>query len=327
MSESDAGVSRHSALPKDLDRVLQDASKKLETLFATYDQFSQETNQLWHYTSIDGAHGILSNATLRFTDILHLNDPGETVRGIKIYEEICKRNLSKFSDRPVQALLKPMAESFARAAHEPHRFYVASFSKAEDDLPQWIAYGANATGCAIELSPKAFQSPAITHANGSAPMIFAMSYDESDLREQLEKLVQIAVQSVLKPKGQFANDEIHAFLTDLASQVSLNALLLILGHKSDRYEHEREIRALIIRRRNDETAKHVKTRVSTGPRVVPYLDYDLNLFEGLGLIKLGYRAHELNELGFEELLDSSGLKLRLVDGTTRIVRSKVEYRG
>jgi hypothetical protein len=52
---------------------------------------------LHHYTSLQSTLDIIQNNTLRFTNMLYLNDPTEVQRGLEIGESIMMRLIQEYS--------------------------------------------------------------------------------------------------------------------------------------------------------------------------------------------------------------------------------------
>jgi hypothetical protein len=284
----------------------------------------------WHYTSADGARNIICDKKIWFTDIRYLNDPGEMQRGIEILQGLAKIALAKAKDRVVEVFLGSFAHEFERVTYEPHAFHIASFSESLDDLPQWVAYGAQATGCAIEFSKSAFDKPTPVHIGKIGAAVFKVSYDEAQLRQDLDYLLQMATKWLGTAVQMGRGPSLQRFFIDLSSAVSIQALMLIVAHKSERYRQEKEVRALIMRRRLPETAVHVRFRTVGGLRVTPYVEYEFGDdtdAHGISQIMLGPMSHSLNDIGFEDVIEVSGIPKLLPTGANRVVRSRIAYRG
>lgn len=101
---------------------------------------------IYHYTSADGLHGILSSGILYFTDSLFLNDRSERKNFYRILRECLKG-----WDSP---LSRELAERYfgrqgyvLRSLGEPDpsdrtasRYFVLSCSEEQDSLPMWNYY-------------------------------------------------------------------------------------------------------------------------------------------------------------------------------------------
>ena len=52
-------------------------------------------NEVSHYTNIDAMQLILKHQSIRFTNILYLNDPSELIEGINIAKRVFEKLLQK----------------------------------------------------------------------------------------------------------------------------------------------------------------------------------------------------------------------------------------
>ncbi len=99
---------------------------------------------LFHYTSAEGLHSILTNRKLRLTNARYLNDSQEILQGLEIVRQVlaelqreCPHSAGDYRD--------------LTDVLQPHRCntYVACFSEDEDELSQWRAYADDGRGYAI----------------------------------------------------------------------------------------------------------------------------------------------------------------------------------
>ena len=88
---------------------------------------------VYHYTSVEGALGILGSGSLWFTERSHLNDPSEISHGI----EVCKRILQE-NGRDNDA--KRLCDN-AQIVFDEFRFFSSSFSLKYYDTSQWEDIG------------------------------------------------------------------------------------------------------------------------------------------------------------------------------------------
>lgn len=103
-----------------------------------------QENAIFHYTSIGGLDGILSNKTLRFTNIRYMNDKDEISAGIKSLEK-------KLAALGVQQK-SPSLEDLS----DEKQVFVCCFSLNGDSLPMWYYYtkDINSQGYNIEFDSK-----------------------------------------------------------------------------------------------------------------------------------------------------------------------------
>lgn len=102
--------------------------------------------ELWHYTTLEGAIGILKNGVIWATDSRFLNDPEEYQHALSVAREFVNRELpeDEFKREVLQWLmhLAPFDSDNAPPL-------IASFSEASDDLTQWRSYSSEGTGVAL----------------------------------------------------------------------------------------------------------------------------------------------------------------------------------
>lgn len=117
----------------------------------------EQPELLWHYTSIDTPVKICTNLNIRATHHAFLNDSKEVKNGADILLECIrenaplKENLQLFEDVK-NKIEKNMNE------YSLYSYYIISFSKTRDYLPQWRAYTSKAGGCAIGFDPTVLKS-------------------------------------------------------------------------------------------------------------------------------------------------------------------------
>jgi hypothetical protein len=61
---------------------------------------------LYHYTSIDGLHGIVTNRSIWASMVHYLNDAAELKTAISIFEEILTRELRQISDPAMKDIVE-----------------------------------------------------------------------------------------------------------------------------------------------------------------------------------------------------------------------------
>lgn len=132
-----------------------------------------KAKQIYHYTSIGGLEGILSDGKLRFTNIKYLNDKDEIIAGVD--------SLINIFDAKTEKDKKLISDIFDYSAQN----FVCCFSLDQDSLPMWNYYTkeANNQGYNIEFDDKALveslllQNPGLDGCNISFGMV---DYSESD---------------------------------------------------------------------------------------------------------------------------------------------------
>jgi hypothetical protein len=96
-------------------------------------------DQMSHYTSAEGALGILQSGSLRFTDYAYLNDTREVTYGLDIMRSVLNTDAIIAGS---QVLTKLKAHIEDGDPFSPYNIYTASFSSDPDSLSQFRLYGA-----------------------------------------------------------------------------------------------------------------------------------------------------------------------------------------
>lgn len=96
---------------------------------------------VYHYTSAVGFAGIATNGHVRATNFSFLNDPSEVTYGADLTRELLRtrRVLLPEEHKPIIDYILTSFDSEVVA-----EVYVACFTRLEDDLSQWRAYGSAA---------------------------------------------------------------------------------------------------------------------------------------------------------------------------------------
>jgi len=264
---------------------------------------------LYHYTSQAGAHGILDSKSIWADDAFFLNDPQEVAWG----REALKTAIERL-DTSKQAQLKQVLSSLTKvSADDGHqagglvrsRAYTVSFSKNEDVLRQWRAYGGSrgvALGFNLKLLAKT-QPDALL-----APVLYKEQEVLADLfYNDLTTALESDEARQLKPSDR-RNHLIERYAT-----------LLPLA-KSPDYEDEEEWRLVVPGFRVREAVPKWR---SGRDYATPYLTLglwddktkgQLDAFQGCHAV-MGPEAHPLARQFFDKTLKG------------RVVTSKIKFRS
>jgi hypothetical protein len=96
---------------------------------------------LYHYTTADGFHGILTSQQIRATNYSFLNDSSEFAHGLRRVQSVIGGGIYG-SDNAYAALLQAVLVAVEQHAQQSD-IYVACFSSKFDDLNQWRGYGGD----------------------------------------------------------------------------------------------------------------------------------------------------------------------------------------
>ncbi|OHD85618.1 MAG: hypothetical protein A3I60_05780 [Sulfuricurvum sp. RIFCSPLOWO2_02_FULL_43_45] len=122
--------------------------------YRVYEIFQKEqhieefSGLLYHYTSLEGFIGILSNQNIWATEYSFLNDSSELGYGLSIVKKLLKKYIDENND----ALVCKFFEYVLNYLNDEaliHQFFIASFSEHKDQLSQWKGYGRNGSGVSL----------------------------------------------------------------------------------------------------------------------------------------------------------------------------------
>jgi hypothetical protein len=238
------------------------------------------TAPLYHYTDARGLEGIITAQQVWFTHYQHLNDPSEMEFGMSVAKKVLAEIGLSYGPK-VKIFCDMAADLFsADNMHRTFEFYIGSFSREHDDLRQWQVYADNGRGFALGLAQHLFavedkpdRKPhenvylAPVHYGDAAGRLHHMPAIESagriiaDTVERKAKLMRDV------NKGMPFFDQMGKNL--IAAELLLNSLAI----KHGAYEHEQEVRLVIV----GEIAKlapYVSTR-TRGSDSVPFIKNDM----------------------------------------------------
>lgn len=113
---------------------------------------------LHHYTDVNGLTGIIQRRALWATDIGFLNDSQEMLAGIDLIRRKCAFiSTIEIPNEPVQNAIRRFYDKipeFVKNNLTKRNTYIISFSKAGDNLRQWMSYCPKNSGYSIEFDPQ-----------------------------------------------------------------------------------------------------------------------------------------------------------------------------
>ncbi len=161
----------------------------LRLRFASIDPDKMYPTIVYHYTTAAGFVGIMKDEYLRATNFSYLNDPSEMQFGRELIGKNLKRR-RKASGERLRTFFTHVLSSFDR--EKAAEVYVASFTKLEDDLSQWRAYGTAAT----ERYAIGFGSDAIYEIIDANPSHYfqRVEYETADQQDQINYVIDRSLQ-------------------------------------------------------------------------------------------------------------------------------------
>ena len=283
---------------------------------------------LYHYTDGRGLKGIIESGTFWFTDYRHLNDPSELIHGIKMSHDVANAIAAK-ADGRVRLFLECFVDMFSHSNFETAlEFFIASLSRARDDLGQWITYADNGRGFAIGFAPRMFavvdNLPSDKPPDFVAPVLYTIDEVCARHRLSINEAASIFLDTV-NANADLVRDKTVGipFMQEMAREMIASPLIWnCLTSKHPAYTHEREVR-LIILGQADRLSPHVTTRIR-GSEIVPYIAQPMPIHEPKNIVEfvVGPAAPRDAERSLRTMLTSLG-----VDPTVPIVRSGIPYRA
>jgi hypothetical protein len=257
---------------------------------------------LFHYTDSGGLLGIVTSEKMWFTDLFHLNDPSELGFGADIAGDILQERSA--GGEAVARFCRWANHVLVKSGGEIFRFYVASFSRKENDLSQWRAYADDARGVAIGLDPSLFQ---VVEASGLSDIekyfVARVHYG----RDLCMRRVSEAIDQAIGIFGEgiplvSSREEEGRFGEALVHQLAAPLLWYAATCKHEAYAHEEETRLLLIND-VDMLARHTEARVR-GSKLVPYIPVPLRVRSPGALTKIivGPASRDLAEDAVQALL-------------------------
>lgn len=316
-------------LPQTLERAIQDYNDWSYGYLRRAEHRGTITKPLYHYTDMDGLKGILNNKTLWFTDYRHLNDPNELMHGIALAKAILKR---RFNGEEPDNYLCRWIDGFltGRIFDRAFEFFIASFSRDGDELGQWRAYADDGTGVAIGFAPGLF-APNEEKNKDPRKNVFVgpVLYRDTQTQRRHAKGIDksgLIVNAAYKYAVRHLRDSKiqEEFVRQLALSVVATPLLWnALTCKHWGYRQEDEVRLVILGDKRGFKGK-VSKRTRDG-QVVRYIPYSIPKIREPGNIArlvIGPAAPMSAEADIKKLLDSLGMKVRVIGRSTIPYRSR-----
>lgn len=226
-------------------------------------------NSLFHYTDGNGLMGILGReASIRFSDVLFVNDGSEIFYGIQLFDSVLEDFLQGKSDRDKRFAHK--VSEVIREHWKSHRAVIFCLSEENNLLNQWRDYGKGVVSYSIEIDVPSFVRAADCSFR---TILFKMIYDRQKQTEILLDLISnlYNMMSKLYDDNFIETDDDE---TILSFSCALQINWLLYRFKNPAFVAEREWRFMSdISRMPPEGIKHFK---DSGLGVVPYYEWRLS---------------------------------------------------
>lgn len=283
---------------------------------------------LYQYTNAGGLKGIFDSRQMWFTDYRFLNDPSEFGHGMAMAKDML-RDAKAGADGRVGLFFDCVADLFSKVnVAATLAFFVASFSRARDDLGQWRSYADNGRGFAVGFAPKMFRiedepNPSPDENAYLGPILYRVPEVLSRHRLAIDQAADIFL-SAAEAEAELMRDPAVGlpFTLELAKHLIAAPLIWnALTSKHPAYEHEREVR-LVMAGTSDTLAPFVKTR-ARGSDLVPYIPHPWDVREPGAVVEIlvGPAAPPAAEEAVMALLAGYGIT------GVEVGRSDIPYRA
>lgn len=198
---------------------------------------------LFHYTTGEGAVGILGSGELRATHARYLNDSLELEAGMALAKEtleLVRRTAAASEECSIYERISDALDAMAI-----DDFFVASFSAQADDLPQWRAYSRGAGGYALGLAVEHL----ILRSNESGFYLYPVVYDADVQSRLLEEFIADLVKVRRNAPTWHGDPEVPEKAFDSLMRRCLGQLAVLFKHPSFRHEAEWRLISLDDRKR------------------------------------------------------------------------------
>ena len=263
--------------PPELQAALDRFHVWCQAELAAEEERDRVVEPLYQYTAAAGLQGILGSEAMWFTDYRHLNDPSEVRHGIARAHEVFQA-AQEGADGRAGLFLRCAADLFSHDNVATLDFFIACFSSARDDLGQWRAYGDNGRGFAIGFAPAMFApkppEPGLPPEKHS--FVGRVRYRPEKIMERSRRAIVQAADLFLATADEhreLIRDRVVGvpFMQDLGRLLIAEQLVWhALTSKHEAYEHEREVRVLVMGSGSMLKAA-TKTRMRGSAEFVPYI--------------------------------------------------------
>ncbi|WXL26848.1 DUF2971 domain-containing protein [Ectopseudomonas mendocina] len=274
--------------------------------------------ELHHYTDVNGLVGIIQNKKLWATDIRFLNDSQEMNAGINHIKKICAQHAtSNPSDNEVKKATRGLYNvipDFIQNNLTKRNNYIVSFSRARDNLRQWMSYCPKNAGYSIEFHvEKILIDGVLEKEKKVVARLEDVSYNEDkistilelkDFLKEIEKHSNSIAINISQPLAK-KHQPIMSDLTDAMHRLANDLFFHTCAVKPKEFHDEQETRLII----QSALAKdHItKFRTKSGI-IVPYFEYPIDP-ESIKGITIGPNLNmKLAREGLEDFLEKHSIE-------------------
>jgi hypothetical protein len=170
-------------------------------------QHLRSGQKLCHYTSLEGAIGIISGGDLWLTNSRYSNDDEELNYGHRLVDAVLDElETEATANVPRLDWLRRLRSQVRNARGD--QVYVCCFCEKDNLLSQWRGYAENGGGISVEFDPNGFTAVAGPDCSHGLMRLWKVFYD----REQQRKIIRDCVDYAYWPTG--SEDDRSRFVVD-----------------------------------------------------------------------------------------------------------------
>lgn len=288
------------------------------------DSITENSDILYHYTTLDGLLGILNSKNLWATNICYLNDSREFMHTIDLVKKAVAKSIMPYSSNKLMyshldSIYESINQIFNTIPIINYGIYVTSFSKKGDLLSQWRGYCPLNSGCSIGIRMDTLNK--IANENGFS--LVECDYKLDKQSDEIMALVNDIITSepeMFKPSvgKPISQDQINRVVYDIYR----SSARIAPKFKDESFSEEKEWR-LIPNDFIDYRSEQVNFRAGKSS-LIPYIDIKLNVdtpYVPIEEIIVGPTHHiSLSVSAVEQLLHRLDIPKR------NVIPSRIPYR-
>ena len=209
--------------------------------------------KLCHYTSLDGAIGIISSGDLWLTNSRYSNDDEELNYGHRLVDAVLDTLESEAGEDAARPNWLQRLRAQLRVTRDDH-VYICCFCQTDNLLSQWRGYAENGGGISLEFDPSGFTEIAGPGCSHGLMRLWKVFYEQ----KQQQKIIRDCIEYPFWPEG--TDDDRIRFIADALQ-------FFMPTFKNSDFSEEQERR--LIFSPNPATAPKLRFRTRRG-LLVPY---------------------------------------------------------
>lgn len=142
--------------------------------------------KLCHYTTLDGALGIIQSGDLWLSHLRFSNDDGEFVYGLDLVRtELAEQEAAASGDAKRVELIRAVQTLIDEQREQP--IYICCFCEHENLLSQWRGYADNGGGVSVEFDAQGFRQYSGEDSPFGLTRLWRVVYKDSSQRNVVRK--------------------------------------------------------------------------------------------------------------------------------------------